>query len=526
VSPQPSALEAGPTWVPKVLLLGLGGLAVLYGIISLAWPLGWDQGIMAWVGSVVASGGLPFQDAWDPKGPAAYLPFAIAPAVGLQLPIAYRAIELLLLSGGAIATGSIVRTLGFPRAAQFAAVALVLTQPGLEFRHTLQPDQWAGWLLTGAVAITLGRLNRHWLGALAGALVGLAGLIKPQYGLAILIPLAGEWSGEKAGRWRRIWSILGGAAAPVLACLAWFGAGNGLDALVDGYVVANLEARFDRGGQIVPFGSALPIAAGAMPYLLPLALAAGFGLAACWKRNRRHAALLLGWFALIVVGMGVQGRWAPYLWTPAIPPFVVLGILGLAALGSPRQPAALRRLRLGLAVGLGLSATGLAIRPLFEESQAAAALALGRIDRLEYLSRFRGGGPRFSADEVARAAEYVTRMSAPGECVLVWPEPGVNVLARRCTPSRFATVAALTRYERSARRKRYQEEFLGSLRLQPPRLILIDSMATANRPEYLGDLVNRFPEFLRLVQQAYDLTGTVGKYTIWVPHHLASRRYP
>ena len=516
-------------WVSKALLLGLVGLAVLYGITSLAWPLGWDQGIMAWVGSVVASGGFPFRDAWDPKGPASYLPFAAASAVGGQLPIAYRAAELVLLSGGALATGSVVRALGLRGAAPFAGLALLLTQPSLGYRATLQPDQWAGWLLAGAVAITLGRPRRWWLSCLAGGLVGVATLIKPQYGLFILIPLAGAWSGAEESKWKGIWLILGGAAAPVLACLAWFRTGNGLDAFVDGYVVANLEARLDRSGQIVPFGRGVRMAAGAMPFVLPLAIAAMFGLGACWGRSRRDAAFLLAWVALIVAGLGLQGRWFPYVWTPGIPPLVVLGIVGLAHLLAPPaagQPTVMRRLRLVLAIGLGLFAAGLASRPLVRESKAFASLALGRIDRMEYLSRYRGTGLNFSAEEVARAAEYLTRVTSPDECVLVWPEPSVNVLAGRRTPTRFATVAALTRYNRTARRERYQAEFLAALELRPPSLILIDSMATANRPGYLGDLVTRFPRFLRLVHEGYALAGTIGKYAIWVPHHPPSRRCP
>jgi hypothetical protein len=145
---------------------------------------------------------------------------------------------------------------------------------------------------------------------------------------------------------------------------------------------------------------------------------------------------------------------------------------------------------------------------------------------MEYLSRYRGTGLNFSAAEVARAAEYLTRVTSPDECVLVWPEPSVNVLAERRTPTRFATIAALTRYNRTARRERYQAEFLAALELQPPSLILIDSMATANRMGYLGDLVIRFPKFLQLVHEGYDLAGTIGKYTIWVPHHPPSRGCP
>lgn len=140
----------------RITRLVIIGLAALYVLVSLGWPLGWDQGILAWVGSVVASGGLPFRDAWDPKGPGSYLPFALTSAVAGPLPVGYRVMELLLLLGGCVAVAFAVRALGLPTAASFAGPALVLTQPSLGYKGTLQPDQWAGWLLAGSVAIALG----------------------------------------------------------------------------------------------------------------------------------------------------------------------------------------------------------------------------------------------------------------------------------------------------------------------------------------------------------------------------------
>jgi hypothetical protein len=513
-------------WASKLLLFGLGGLAALYALTSLTWPLGWDQGIMAWVGSVIASGGLPFRDAWDPKGPASYLPFAAASAVGGQVALAYRVAELLLLAGGALAAAKVVRALGLRGAAPVTAFALVLTQASLGYQNTLQPDQWAGWLLAGAVAFTLGRPRGYWPGILAGGLIGIAALIKPQFGLTLLVPLADAWTRVEQSRWTRLGAIILGAATPVLACLAWFGTGDAIYAFVDGYLLSNLEARLDSSGQIVPVGRALPIAIAAMPYLLPLAIAAGVGIAACWRSNRRNASLLLAWLSLTVAGVALQGRWYPYVWTPLIPPLLVLGIAGLTHLVGPPaapEPGRLRRPRYLLGVGLGLSALGLATRSLLPESRAAAYLALGRLDRMQYLSRYREGGPNFSAADVVRAAERVSRETSPDECVLVWPEPGVNVLAVRRTPARFATVAALTRYERTPRRKRYQAEFLAALELHPPSLILIDNLATAGRPSYVGDLITRFPTFLQFVYPRYDLAGHVGKYAIWVPHHRMYR---
>lgn len=56
--------------------------------------------------------------------------------------------------------------------------------------RTAQPDGWAAFILTWMIACLMleGAMPRHRIAVLAGALVGLAMLIKPVYGL-FLIPI-------------------------------------------------------------------------------------------------------------------------------------------------------------------------------------------------------------------------------------------------------------------------------------------------------------------------------------------------
>ena len=57
----------------------LAGAVVLLAAVPFIWapgslflPLGRDQGIFAWVGGVILSGGLPYADAWEVKGPLSH----------------------------------------------------------------------------------------------------------------------------------------------------------------------------------------------------------------------------------------------------------------------------------------------------------------------------------------------------------------------------------------------------------------------------------------------------------------------
>ena len=48
------------------------------GAASLWWPMGRDQGVYAWVGSVIVRGGASYVDAWEVKGPATHLIYALS----------------------------------------------------------------------------------------------------------------------------------------------------------------------------------------------------------------------------------------------------------------------------------------------------------------------------------------------------------------------------------------------------------------------------------------------------------------
>ena len=45
------------------------------------WPFGWDHGAFAWVGDVIARGGMPYRDAFDVKGPLSFYPSALVQLV-------------------------------------------------------------------------------------------------------------------------------------------------------------------------------------------------------------------------------------------------------------------------------------------------------------------------------------------------------------------------------------------------------------------------------------------------------------
>lgn len=500
----------------RAALVVLAVLGLLYAVVSLTWPLGWDQGILAWVGSVVAAGGLPFADAWDAKGPASYVPFALVSAVAGPSPAAYRLLEVMLLASGAGATALLVRAAGYPRAAVFAGLGLVLTQPSLGFSGTMQPDQWAGWLLTGAIAVAVAAPPALPFWSLSGVLVGIAVLIKPQFGLLGLVILLAAWRENPSRRASRIAATLIGGALPVVACVGWFVYAGAGPSLIDGYLVANLDARTAVGGEIIAAAPGLWLSVSRLSYVIPLAGAAAVGLAVARRQSTRLAGLLTAWLALVLAGVLLQGRWFTYQWTPLLPALLVPATIGLAHLwrGTVRDQ---------VAAGLfSLASLSLALAPLFGQTEAATARLSGQLGPLRYLDHFQGGGPNYRALPPVRAAQYAAHRTRRDDCVLSWPEPLVNVLAERRTPSRFASVAGLTRYS-GARWNRNREEFLDALERRAPALVLIDAVAMTDRPEDLANLTIRFPALVEWIRARYDSTDQIAKYTVWEPKSPSQR---
>jgi hypothetical protein len=497
-------------------LAALAGMALLYAIAALTWPLGWDHGVFAWVGSTMAAGGMPFRDAWDVKGPASYLPFALVSAFVGPLPWAYRVVDLLALAGGAIALRSVVRALGFPALAVFAALVLVLTQASFGYWGTLQPDQWAGWLLTGAVALLLLPRESRWPHALFGVLVGLATLIKLHYVAFLLLPLVGA-AIDRTWRPRALAAVVAGAAVPLVVFTLWFWAEGALAELVDGYVLFNLDSWKLKEFQDVSAAQGLRRAAIRLPVLIPLLPLALLGIARSWRTNQRDAMILAFWLGLAAGGVVLQGRWFTYQWAPVVPALIGCSTVALGSIiGADRGRG---RLELAAVAILGVLVLGLAGRPLLSVGRNLSALATGGT-RLDYLRRFRAPVPEYSAAEIEHTSEVVSRLTNPGECVLVWSDPVVNALSDRPVPGRFATFVPLTMGQLTPRREKYRAEFLLTLKTLPPRVILIDSFTLSSTIRSRGELKTRFPAFLELLYARYTSAGTLGKYTIWTARAL------
>ncbi len=374
-------------WIRRAILLALIVYVTLIALGSLWWPMGRDQGIFAWVGDVIVSGGAPYRDAWEQKGPATHYTYAAAQWLFGRASWSIRLLDLILLGITVAALWRLVDRW----ADRFAAHVAALLFPLVYFRglywNTAQPDGWAAMCLVVALALTLrrespalprtvggdtgawGKAKRwpSWLGLgvrcaqppatrpsdcdealegslptmsellrriAAGVLVGVAAMYKPLF-VVFLLPIGLfdllEHAASLRRRLARVAPLVGGCLAAVgcfLALLALQGAlGDFLEIQLGFNRVVHAAAHnWSPAAQL----------AGMRHFVLEAAfrdaliyLSLGMGVLCLWNLQRTAAVTLLAFLATALGCVALQNKFYPYHWWPAVGPVVIFVAVGL-----------------------------------------------------------------------------------------------------------------------------------------------------------------------------------------------------
>lgn len=531
------------SWMVQRRALGLAPLIALWAVVG-AWaisslwaPLGWDQGIFAFVGDGVARGGLPYRDVWDPKGPLTYLPWALMRACTGPTMWGPRLFDLGVLAVGCASLFRLIARLIGRRAAAYAAGGLALSYAAFRTWNVLQPDGWSALLLIFAFAPlidgpglpsgsadargqapgvddrapTRGDMLR------AGAVIGACTLFKPFLAGYLLVPAAVLWH---TGTLRlRLRALVIGFIVPIALMLAWFASNHALDALVDGYLRWNAESMKD----------ALPWRAGIAhtywylidhPEIVVLLPFACVGLIAAYQRAPR-AGLVLGlWLAIGYGGVYIQRRYYHYHWHLIVPQIVALAAFGIAhlwRLAAPASTVTRPQAVLGAVLAVGLAA----YHPVHDIALWASHISGARSTEDYYAAIDREGAELYRHDGFAaardlRVAAFLREHTAPDERVFVWSDPLVNYLADRPGLVRVPTGRPYIDWASLARRQLFRDELLGALRDHPPRYLVVleRSLANADARDPLN-LSLRFPEFVTVLETRYRLDRSIGDFRIY-----------
>lgn len=514
--------EATPRVVEPVRLVSRGHRAVwaaatliwvAWAAVRLGWPWARDEGIFAWLGHVVAGGGIPYRDAWDTKGPAVFWVAALADRVAGGDLRGLRILDLAIALLAAAGLAALARTIGSPRSAGYAALLYLLWLAGLTSWPTPQPDAWvAAALILGFLPLVSDRPPTAMGWAASGLAVGFATLVKPLYVLYALVPIARPLAGPRGERGGRGVAIAAGAAAAVGAgALGWFAAHGAVRELWDAQVTFNLGTYAGGSGRNLLGRIDATIAfflRPAVAVLLPAAALGVWGL----RGLRQQAAVIGSWAAVALLCVPIQGWFFGYHWIPLYPVLALLGARGIDQLCERRH--APDRI---LAVVMLALIVGIPARAALDHVLLWRRAAAGRVAPESYAAQFRQYGDSTFAEATTQAAAYVRTRTEPDDRILVWgTQPLVYRLSDRAAASRFGFNLPLVAGRASPLRQRYRALFIDDLRrARPAYLLVVEDDFTDLVPRSSDAYVAEFPALADLLATRYRADTTIGRYRIY-----------
>jgi len=521
-------------------------IAVLavWAAMYITWPFSNDQGNLAWVGDVILSGGMPYRDAWDVKGPAAHVAFALVETLFGRNQWGVRVFDLAMLAICAVCLRSIAREYAGAGATRWAITLFLLWYASLNHHNTAQPDAWAAVMVTGAVALMLTRTRLSPVsGTAAGGLIGVCALIKPTYLLFFGLPLLDglcRVRTERAGRVLRFWLASAvGLAIPIALCVWWFSTRGALDDWIAVHVhwipssYTQLDAAWlNRAQYLLTFFTTQQFAPA-----IPLVVA---GLYVVRQQSGRDVLMLVAWVLLAALGVLIQGQFYAYHWHPVYPPLALLAGIGLDALwtwvtdniptdlrAEPPMERTSRDTPIASVVGMALSAVVLVgamtepVLHLYRYAMAVVAGDLSRYERVEFGPFGRGG-------VFPELVGYVRARTGPSDPVLVWGSAaGIDYLSDRPAVGPFGFVQPLVDPPDTELRRRYREQFLSRLTSMPPRYVVaLNAAACARSPspserqllgraEGLIRCLDDLPAVNAFVMERFVMERTIGPLEVW-----------
>lgn len=484
-------------------------------VTSVWMPFGYDHGIMAATGHSYLTGGMPYRDAWDMKGPIAFAGFALSELVFGRNMWGVRILDAVIVVSSAFWLGKHVAAQLTVRYGAAAAAAFMVSMAANGWFYTAQPEGWVAATAIFAIARLLARndmtLSRM---AVSGVLIALCGLVKPLYFLFGIIPILHTRRSDASMklRLRNSGIVAISMAVPVLIVLAAFKTQGALDELIEVHLRYTTQSYAGVDYGLTTLAKALWESSyamikyegtgGILP-LLFLAPATALGLAQ-WRGSNPMAALVLtAWFAIAVMCVVLQGKFYPYHWQPVYPPAIVLACFGWSRLTGNRSRA-VTALATTLVI---ISAALVSITPAREVWLTVRHL-VGVSPRADYLGSFVHGS---SSRDVVDAASFLQANSVAGDKVYVWGhEATVTYLSGLTTASRF--VFALPLADPGPFRARYRSELIDALTRALPRYFVIGEpfVESGDKAQFLRE----FPELQAIVDAHYRLTRRFGNLDI------------
>jgi hypothetical protein len=501
---------------------------------SLGFGLGYDQGILQYMGRTVVAGKWPYVDSLDNAFPGAILLHAAVLATGGTSVLALRIMDCLLM----LATGGILygmgRRLAGAAAGVYAASAYTLVYVAGGYYYTAQRDGFLVPFLLLALWIFWDyRANpsRRDLLALSGLAAGLACLIRPTYALVVVMGtvavLAAPVGPPRSDRGRRRAAFIdaalfaGVAAAPLLLFFFLYIATGHGSAIVDLLqVLTTVYPSLERMPQARVLEQFVTLA---NRYVLVGAALSLLSTRSQFQRQEMRS--LIGLLLGIVLVRVWEAKGYPYQYWPAFACLSLFAGVGWTWLG--RRVAGWLRLEGGRAEWVTAAIIAAAViaqhgrHGLVRYHGLAAAIRMNASDTA--FSKMVGGDP-----EQASLAHYLVEHTTPTDSIQLWgAETMILVAANRWSATRFIDPFSFfcengdgLRFETDCGpawpkpvQVRFRRELAARLASQPPRYIIAHyangTLAFIAGPDAAPDL----PELRDLLDHRYTPEATFGNWT-------------
>lgn len=507
ISPAGSSRFFGWLWI------FVAGCLVVWGLVYVGWPFGRDQGTFAWVGDVVLRGGLPYRDAWDVKGPAVYVVYAVTQWIAGRHQWAIRLVDLLSLAASGVAMWRLERWHTGARW-PLSPLLFALCYAHLGFWHTAQPDGWAATLVLLSIWwLVAAQGQRRMLQVFAaGVPLGLAFLLKSPFGVFVVPAVVYTIVTGKERRFGLALSLGAGFAAPVVLILAWFAAAGAVSSLLENQVVFDLWVHALNRPSVSERALAVLSRFSAYWFLLVALPLFALGCARLWQRSGALAILVLGQLGAALFVLALQGKFYYYQALPLLALTVLLSGLGFSsAMAAARHPlGSIQAAKVSMlerhsaAVASILLLLGLIVPA--RQIVARAGVTLGKVTAEQYMSTFENAN--FSYRSNFLVVQYLRSHTREGDAVLVWgSEPLVYYLSGRPSPTRFGFNYPLTLGARNPFERAYRAEFLEALRRKIPVYIVV--------PERDEGSLTGFPDLVQFIERNYRRDTVIESFVLW-----------
>ncbi len=495
----------------------LGALGVLFGLGSLTYPFGRDQGLYYYVAREwVLRGAVPYRDVLDHKTPGIYLLHALSVLLFGEQMWGIRLFDLACVVVVGVVAGSLSASLGESvrsgvRGATVLATS-VLYYGYLNFWDTAQSELWYGMFGIASVAAAARIRSIPRSALVAGVCGGCAMLVKPPAIWMVMVAFVwllrrsiaekGEhpsWVSRAKPALRAALRFGAGAASFPAVVLAYFGAKGALPAMIDIVVGANsFYVKHERGGGWA--GEAFvnyhwcyfPLVPALLLYLIvSLVRARRAGDRSAFARYVIVAAVTAGAYAAVIM----QGKYYLLHWSVMIPAFATIAsnvARSMADRCAARTWAfapSVMTLMGGLYLGASYTWHGPAM--WWTSTEHAWRWTRGHETREAFTDHFQLADIKFWFQTSEQVGVWLRDHTTPDDLVSVRGfQPEIYAVSKRHHGGRFFWTTFLTNPARAYRREEWLREDMDALLAHPPKYVvaLTDEKTGPDSPTYFEPL--------------------------------------